>query len=1451
MHHSFYLPGMSREENFDLRSFFDQLKDPVMVITKQGIDLINQYFKANFIKLPTLWKEVIRENQSHEMLDGYFENGSLPNIEIFSELEQVNGGKIKYHWNFIGFSNDKEKLICVGKIHKFDPSFESLPKNNKSGNRSLKTFRDLHLAESILMHSHDMLAILDKDGIYKFISSAIIDKLGVEPSKVIGKSYKEFVDRGIIVIEEGNLQDVFLSDKEVNINFWINKPDGKQVFIESYSKNLLDDPLVEGILFSARDVTEYYKAKKSLQKRFELENLINRISAKFVNADFDEIDNVFRLSLKMLGEFEKADRSYIFLVHQDLHEIENVYEWSGKGIDPQIQYLKNIPFKEDDLTIESLTKGDILVVPDVDLMAEKFAQERAVYQQQGIKSFVLIPIFSENRLIGFFGLDAVREKRDWHEKDEYVLRQLGDIYAGSFINRAIKRSLDRNEKLLASTEILAKSGSWRYSNSKKRLFFSNGLKRIFDLEDEVDSASFSQFITKISKKDRIDFLENFHEAINRLSSSTGTFSTNTKVGKEKYINYSIQVRRSTESEEVEVFGYCTDITHKRDAENYLKLQSQILAQVSDPIFVTDNDFNIIYINRAGLKECQINDDEKYEGKITDLFEFLIPGGRRIEESLKSLGPEESFREQMDLRSGGGEAELHEVTVQHFLNDDQEEIGYSFIIRNLSIQVKQEAIARKAQMIVENSPAVLFTVDPNENFRIMYISDNIRQFGYSSPKLIESKTSILKLVHPDDVDMLLDFHNSKKSEEGIPAFSGEYRIQKPDGSVRWVEDRTREVYDSEGKILMHEGIIQDITERKINREEILRSQERYRVLASNIPGTSVFLIDRDLRYIVAQGTNFVDWGMTSADFEGKTLSEVHKKNLNEIQPLVTKALLKNEIVQKHIVFRKRVYEITVRPINYGGEVEYALGILRDINEEQQAKEDLKKNEEKYRRLVEESTEIIFSLALDMTITYISPNVKQFLGYSPDYVMGKKLTDFLHPEDLTGFAEKSRDEPDFFQKTQYHEFKLRHREGFYKIFSSNGKLVSDDEGNQIYYTGIARDITKLKEAQKELFLAKEKAEQASNIKSQFLSIMSHEIRTPMNAVIGMSHLLIEDNPRPDQLENLRTLQFSAENLLGLINDILDYSKIDSGKVELEKVSFELNNVFHRILHSYSYQAREKSLDILFESDPNLPKNLIGDPVRLGQIVNNLVSNAVKFTEQGSVKIRLTGEKEDKDFIAIKFDFEDTGIGIPKEKLDLVFEAFTQASTATTRKYGGTGLGLAIVKRLVELFGSKIKAYNRPEGGTRFTFTIIFEKTKSNDILSPKGNEDGYKILQNARILVAEDNLVNQIMIKKFLKKWGVGEVVMANDGNEAISAFEKQDFNLILLDLQMPDKDGFQVAEFVRSFPDSKKKNIPIIALTASSLIEVKEQLEKVGMDDYIPKPFNPDNLYTKILKFLEP
>lgn len=257
-------------------------------------------------------------------------------------------------------------------------------------------------------------------------------------------------------------------------------------------------------------------------------------------------------------------------------------------------------------------------------------------------------------------------------------------------------------------------------------------------------------------------------------------------------------------------------------------------------------------------------------------------------------------------------------------------------------------------------------------------------------------------------------------------------------------------------------------------------------------------------------------------------------------------------------------------------------------------------------------------------------------------------------------------------------------------------------------MARDISKLKEAQQALLKGKERAEQASLIKSQFLSIMSHEIRTPLNAVVGMSHFLMQENPRPDQLENLKTLQFCAENLTGLINDILDYSKIESGKIELELVPFDLRMLISRLVHSYSFQASEKNLELSCQIDDSISDSLIGDPIRIGQIVNNLISNAIKFTEKGEVSMQLTNLSQTEDEMRIRFVCSDTGIGIPSEKMDSIFEEFTQPSSDTTRKYGGTGLGLTIVKRLVQLHRSDIEVHMKPEGGTDFPFELTFKNS-----------------------------------------------------------------------------------------------------------------------------------------------
>ena len=622
------------------------------------------------------------------------------------------------------------------------------------------------------------------------------------------------------------------------------------------------------------------------------------------------------------------------------------------------------------------------------------------------------------------------------------------------------------------------------------------------------------------------------------------------------------------------------------------------------------------------------------------------------------------------------------------------------------------------------------------------------------------------------------------------------------------------------------------------------------MASNIPETNIFLLDKERNYILAEGTNFEKWGLNRNDFEGKKLKDVQLTPYQEINAILDRVYLEKEIVESEFQLKGRHYHRTIRPIVENGNVEYALSIVRDIQDEYQAKIDLQQSEEKYRRLVEESTEIIFSLTEAFLLQYVSPNVKQFLGYDSEEVIGRSIFDFLNPDDLGIFQEMLEESNDFLAHNQFLEFRLRHKNGEYRVFSTNGKLIEDKSGIHRYYTGVARDISKLKEKQRELFLAKERAEQASQIKSQFLSVMSHEIRTPMNAVIGLAHFLMEENPRPDQMENLKTLQFSAENLMALINDILDYNKIDSGKVELEQAQFDLRNIIHRIVHSHSFHANEKSLRISCEIDEAIPELLIGDSLRIGQIVNNLVSNAIKFTEIGFVRISILKEFSKGNYTDIKFVFEDTGIGIPENKRKSIFEAFTQASSSTSRKYGGTGLGLAIVKRLVELHGGEIEVRNRIGGGSVFEFVISFEFVDFKKMEAEKSSLfSKNRSLQNASILVAEDNAVNQILIRKFLTKWNAGNLVIASDGQEALDNFNSGDFDLVLLDLQMPELDGFEVAKAIRNHTDPRKRNVPVLALTASSFNEIREEMRISGMNDFIPKPFAPEVLYEKILKHL--
>ncbi|MFZ4057049.1 MAG: ATP-binding protein [Ferruginibacter sp.] len=379
------------------------------------------------------------------------------------------------------------------------------------------------------------------------------------------------------------------------------------------------------------------------------------------------------------------------------------------------------------------------------------------------------------------------------------------------------------------------------------------------------------------------------------------------------------------------------------------------------------------------------------------------------------------------------------------------------------------------------------------------------------------------------------------------------------------------------------------------------------------------------------------------------------------------------------------------------------------------------------------------------------------------------------------------------------------------------------------------------------ARRQAEQGLKAKSEFLSTMSHEIRTPLNSVIGMSHLLLKQDPREDQKERLNVLLFSANNLLTIVNDILDYNKIEAGKIKFEHIEMDIRSIVYNIISGFKTNADDKGIGLRLQIDEKLKHKVIGDPTRLSQVITNLVHNAIKFTKHGEVVVSIHVETTSTETITLTTKVTDTGIGIPFEKQQLIFEQFSQADSSTSRSYGGTGLGLSITKAILALQGCILKLESEPDKGSVFYFTQTYPvshvvETATTEMSSLP--DESEKPLSGIVILLVEDNLINVMVAKSFLERWGA-TIDVAENGKIAIDLLDVNRHALILMDMHMPVMDGYEATKLIRQ----QGIQIPIIALTASLPKDKDQDVRKAGIDDIVIKPFVPDELYRKVLHYL--
>ncbi|MBX2840534.1 MAG: response regulator [Flammeovirgaceae bacterium] len=428
-----------------------------------------------------------------------------------------------------------------------------------------------------------------------------------------------------------------------------------------------------------------------------------------------------------------------------------------------------------------------------------------------------------------------------------------------------------------------------------------------------------------------------------------------------------------------------------------------------------------------------------------------------------------------------------------------------------------------------------------------------------------------------------------------------------------------------------------------------------------------------------------------------------------------------------------------------------------------------------------------------------------------------------------------------------FRKTNAEGKIYWVISKAIIFSTENDEPSGIIGVDTDITKFKESEESLLRVKKETEDSMREKEEFFSIMTHEIRTPMNAVIGMTHLLLQNHPREDQKNFLNSLKFSADNLLALIKDIVDYNKIQAGKLDFENCNFDLHDLLWSIRMSHKPLATDKALKIRLFIDDEVPKLVSGDFTRLSQILNNLLSNAVKFTSVGCVDINVEQVGENEVNTDLVFEIKDSGIGIAEDKRKKIFEPFQQGEKNTTRNFGGTGLGLSIVKNLVELQGGKIELKSKLGKGTTFKIYLRFGKVvEHQEIKKVERNLHSLNIgpkkeLHGAQILYVEDVIPNQILMEGFSANWGI-KLDLASDGFEAIHNIQQNDYDLVLMDIQMPEINGYETTKRIRAIEDEYYKKIPIIALTAEVSKNIKEKVVSSGMNDFLIKPINPDKLY---------
>lgn len=721
-------------------------------------------------------------------------------------------------------------------------------------------------------------------------------------------------------------------------------------------------------------------------------------------------------------------------------------------------------------------------------------------------------------------------------------------------------------------------------------------------------------------------------------------------------------------------------------------------------------------------------------------------------------------------------------------------------------------------------------------KILFINDAVtRVLEYSVEEAM--RMEMWDVCYPEDIPRLISsvengLRNRRKE------FNIDFRIVSSSGNIRWTS------WSMVAKNDCWYTYGRDITASKKVESELMQLS----FVASKVNNAVV----------INDANNHVTWvnaafekitGFNLDDVKGKRLGDLiigPKTDLELIAEVRNLTKKRQSFTIDMLAYTKDKSEIWLSVYNTvvldeKGNVDAEVEIIIDITDKKRAEEELQ-----ILSLVASKTNTGVNIQDNEGITtWVNQSLEKMTGYTLSELRGHQIGNILSPnydqELIATSRNKSRN-----NESYTIEVLGEKKDGTPIWFSVSNTPIINSKGAVERQIDLVSDITQRKQVEQGMIEAKEQALKLSQAKEMFLSVMSHEIRTPLNAVIGMTHLLLDNDPKISQIDDLNILKFSGENLLHIINDILDFTKIETGNMELEVFPFNLKTLANDIINSLQVNVKKKRNELKLLFDPRIPAYILGDKNRLYQVLMNFLGNAIKFTDDGTVQLKILLVDQSELFSVIRFEIEDNGIGIPKDKQSYIFETFTQAKTDISRKYGGTGLGLAITKKLLNMHNSEITVESTEGEGTTFSFEISFSKT--NEISANLGNGTEMSVFIGKRILVVDDNEINILIAKRILSKWGL-EIDSAINGYEAIDKVMTEKYDLIFMDIKMPGIDGFETTGIIRDISGAYYKELPIIALTASTLKNDHYKFIECGMNGHVLKPFNPEEIKKLLSGFL--